>query len=342
MRRMESSLATYLSPRLAGGEKVTINNLLRIPGGASRETWMFEAAWVGEEGEQREHLIVRKDPPASLLETDREAEYAFYSSFAGTAVPVPRMRWLEPDGAVLGGPFFIMDRVMVGESSTASILTPRYGEARSAIARRMYELLAAIHTFDWVGAPLARVTPAPSLDTCWSKELDHWEGVINENELSPQPIARAAIRRLRSNPPPAAQRISVVHGDYRVGNFLYHIEGEITAVVDWEMAHLGDPLEDLSWSFMEAWQWARDGRPGGIIERAQATAIWEKESGLRADAVAMAWWDVFNCVKAQGIWVTGARSFQEGRSGELILPMVAYSLINRQDEMLLRVMGRGA
>ncbi len=339
---MESGLAAYLSPRLANGAPVAIHNLLRIPGGASRETWMFEAAWTADGGERREHLIVRKDPPASLLETDREAEYAFYSSFAGTAVPVPAMRWLEQDPAVLGGPFFIMDRVMVGETSTANLLTPRYNAARGPIARRMYELLGAIHTFDWKDAPLARVTPAPTLDGCWSKELDHWEDVINENELSPQPIARAAIRWLRANPPPPAQRVSVVHGDYRVGNFLYHIDGEIKAIVDWEMSHLGDPLEDLSWSFMEAWQWARDGKPGGIIERPEATAIWEHASGMRADSIAMAWWDVFNSVKAQGIWVTGAKSFQEGRSGELILAMVAYSLINRQDEILLRAMGRGA
>jgi aminoglycoside phosphotransferase (APT) family kinase protein len=342
MRRMESGLAAYLSPRLAGDGPVTIANLLRIPGGASRETWRFDAYWREGTVKREAALILRKDPPASLLETDREAEYAFYSSFAGTPVPVPTMRWLEPDASVLGGPFFIMDRLMTGETNTANLQLPRYDDARPAIARRMYEILGEIHTFDWTLAPLAKVTPIPTVETCWSKELGHWETVINENEISPQPIARAAIRWLRNNPPPPAQRVSVVHGDYRVGNFMYDTDRQIHAIFDWEMAHLGDPLEDLSWSCLENWQWARDGRPGGIVSREEATAIWETATGFKADSVAMAWWDVFNCVKAQGIWVTGAKSFQDGRSNELILAVVAYSLINRQDEILLRAMGRGA
>ena len=339
---MESGLSDYLSPRLAGGAPVTIANMLRIPGGASRETWMFEAYWADGARQQKADLILRKDPPASLLETDREAEYAFYSSFAGTSVPVPTMRWLEPDGSVLGGPFFIMDRLMIGETSTANLQHPRYNETRPRIARRMYEILGNIHLFDWSPAPLATVTPIPSVDTCWTKELNHWEAVIDKNEISPQPIARAAIRWLRNNPPPPAQRVTVVHGDYRVGNLLYHTDHKIHAVFDWEMAHLGDPLEDLSWTFLEDWQWARDGRPGGIISREEATTVWETATGFKADPVAMAWWDVFNSVKAQGIWVTGAKSFQDGRSDELVLAVVAYSLINRQDEILLRAMGRGA
>ena len=337
---MESALAKYLSPRLAGGGEVTISNLSRIPGGASRETWMFDASWTADSIAQEEAFVLRKDPPASLLETDREVEYAFYSSFWDTPIPVPRMRWLEGDAAYLGGPFFIMDRVLNCESNTRVILEPRFDTARPMLARRLYEILGAIHTFDWTGAPLARHTSVPTADSAWQHELAHWEGIINAQELSPQPIIRAAIRWLRRNPPPAAQRISVVHGDYRVGNFLYRADGAIHAIVDWEMAHLGDPLEDLAWSFNESWQWARDGRPGGIVTREDAIAHYEAASGLRVDPAALHWWEVFSHVKCQGIWVTGARSFQEGRSGELILPLIAYTLINGQDEYLLRTIGR--
>lgn len=335
---MEEALAKYLEAHLPA-ESVRVTNLLRIPGGASRETWMFDAAW--DDGVERTHaFVVRKDPPASLLETDREAEYAFYSTFWNTAVPVPRMRWLESDASIIGGPFFIMDRVLDCEGSTRAPQAPPFLAAQPAIAKNMYEILAGIATFAWEGSPAARVAEAPSVGTAWQKELAHWEGIIDAQELSPQPLMRAAIRWLRANPPPPAQRISVVHGDYRVGNFLYRQDGSIHAIVDWEMAHLGDPIEDLAWSFNESWQWAKDGRPGGIVDRATAIAHWERASGLKADPKAVYWWEVFCHVKCQGIWITGARSFQEGRSNELILPMVAYSLINAQDQALLRTLGR--
>ncbi|MEX2079992.1 MAG: phosphotransferase family protein [Dehalococcoidia bacterium] len=339
---MEEQLASYLARKLPDARLVTISNLSRIPGGASRETWMFDATWQGsDQTEHREPLVVRRDPPASLLETDRETEYAFYAAFDGTDVPVPRMRWLESTADVLGSPFFIMDRVEGCDARTGTILEAKYNASRSAIATRMYEILGAMHRFDWRGTGIEQVSPAPGLDECWRKELAHWERIIDANELSPQPIIRAAIRWLRANPPPQSQRLSVVHGDYRVGNFLYREDG-IHAIVDWEMAHLGDPLEDLAWSFMEAWEWARDGLKGGIISAEDAIATYEAASGIRVDRAALRWWDIFSSVKAQGIWLTGARSFQDGRTNELILAFTAYWLINLQDEICLRSMGRGA
>jgi aminoglycoside phosphotransferase (APT) family kinase protein len=337
---VEDAIASYLASRLPGAHDIKISHLLRIPGGASRETWMFKAVWHDAAGRQSGEMILRKDPPASLLETDREAEYAFYSTFAGSEVPVPHMRWLENDISHVGGAFFIMDRIPDIEAAPRLLLEPRYDAVRSKVADEMYRILGAIHRFDWRGAPAENWAKAVTPETCWSTELDHWEGVINANELSPQPIARAGIRWLRANPPPPAQRVSVVHGDYRIGNVLYAIDGSIRGVVDWEMAHFGDPLEDFAWSIMEDWQWARDGRPGGVITLEEATHVYEAASGLKVDPAALHWWSVFSCVKAQGIWLTGTKSFQDGRTGELIMPVISYTLINAEDEHLLRALGR--
>jgi aminoglycoside phosphotransferase (APT) family kinase protein len=338
---LEDALTKYLASRLDGSTGVNVSNVFRIPGGASRETWMFDAAWDERGARMEAALVLRKDPPASLVESDREVEYAFYAAFEGSDVPVPRMRWLEPDPAHLGAPFFIMERIEGCDANTRRILEPDYAEARPLLGRRMYEILGAIHRFEWGPTRICDVVQPPAPDECWKRELDYWEGMIDRNEISPQPIARAAIRWLRANPPPPAQRVSVVHGDYRVGNFLYTKEG-IHGIVDWEMAHLGDPLEDLAWSFMEAWEWARDGKKGGIIDADEAIAIYEEASGLKVDRDALHWWDVFSGVKGQGIWLTGTKSYADGRSNELILPMTSYWLTNFQDEILLRSMGRGA
>lgn len=335
---MEAAIGRYIEARIPAATGVTISNLSRIPGGASRETWLFDAAW-DERGQRKQHsFVLRKDMPASLVESDRAAEYTFYTAFAGTAVPVPRMRWLENDAAPLGGAFFIMDRIVGCESNTRRIRDADYGAARPLLAKQLYEIAAAIHTFDWEDTPIANLRTPPEPDECWKRELDYWEGMINANEITPQPIARAAIRWLRNNPPPPAQRVSVVHGDYRVGNILYDTSG-IRAVLDWEMAHLGDPLEDIAWSFMELW---RFGTPlmGGIVTGQEAVRAWETASGLKADPEVLHWWDVFSGVKGQAIWLTGAKSFDDRRSHELIHAYTSWGLINRQDEVLLHSLGR--
>lgn len=339
---MEAALAAYLEARLPATSGVRISHLLRIPGGASRETWMFDAHWSASGQVHTDALIVRKDPPGSLVESDREVEYAFYSAFGDhPVVPVPGMRWLEKDSRHLGAPFFIMDRILNCEANPRLIQTQPYDEARPALARRFYEILAAIATCDEAVAAVSSLVAVPTPESAWSDQLGYWEGMIDANEMGPQPIARAAIRWLHANPPPPAQRISAVHGDYRVGNFLYRPDG-IYGIVDWEMAHLGDPLEDLAWSFHELWEWGRAGMKGGIIPAAEAIAIYEEASGLRVDRDALHWWEIFNAVKAQGIWLTGARSFHDGKSRELMLAQTSWSLINRADEILLRVLGRPA
>ena len=337
---MEAAIARYLEPRIPGSSRLTVSNLFRIPGGASRETWMFDASWVAQGETATGNFVLRKDPPASLVESDREVEYTYYGAFAESAVPVPRMLWLEQDESHLSGAFFIMERILGCDSNTRRIQEPDYAEARPMLARQFYEIAAAIHTFDWQKSGIANLGEAPTLETCWTREVAYWEDMIDRNELAPQPIARAAIRWLKRNPPPPAQRVSVVHGDYRVGNFLYTKSG-IKGIVDWEMAHLGDPLEDLAWSFMELW---RFGTPlmGGIVTREEAIRTWEAASGLKVDLDALHWWDVFSGLKAQGIWLTGAKAFDSGKTQEPILAYTSWGLINRQDEILLRSMGRGA
>lgn len=338
---MEAELSRYLTSKIPGSANMVISNVIRIPGGASRETWMFDASWEENGKSHSEAFVLRKDPPASLLASNREVEYEFYKAFGNSDVPVPKMRWIENGTEALGAPFFIMERILGCDSNTTRIQDAEYAPVRDALAKQMYEIVAAIHRFDWRGTEIERVIAPPAPADCWKRELDHWEQVINENELSPQPIARAAIRWLRANPPPPPERVTVVHADYRVGNFLYTPKG-IHAIVDWEMAHLGDPLEDVAWSFMEAWEWTRDGRKGGIIWAEDAIRIYEEASGTKVNREALHWWDVFGSVKGQAIWLTGARSFQDGRTAELMMPFTSYWLINFQDEIMLRALGRGA
>ena len=338
---MESALIRYFTARLPDAHDVEVTRCFRIPGGASRETWSVDLRWVEGGGKRREQgFIVRRDPEASLVEgSDRRVEFDFYRSFIDTAVPVPRPLFLETSSEWLERPFFVMERIDGCESQFTALLDTSFAPHRDDLARRMYEVLADIAAMPVAGLPATESSAVPAPAECWARELDHWADSIARNALEPQPIAEAGIRWLRRHPPPPPPRVTVVHGDYRTGNFLYR-GGAIHGVLDWEMAHFGDPLEDLAWSFMPAWQWARDGKAGGIADEDEALCVWSARSGLPVDRAALHWWQVFSCVKAQGIWLTGAREFAEGRAQDIMLAFTSYWLINSQDRYLLAALGR--
>jgi aminoglycoside phosphotransferase (APT) family kinase protein len=336
---LELRLARYIESRLPGVSDVAVTALERISGGASRETYRFRLSYRegGEALDRR--LILRRDPPASLIDTERRVEFEAYRAFAGSAVPVPKMLWLEEADDALDHPFFVAEELAGFQASPQMLFAGGYDAVLPKVAERKWTILGEIARADPQALGLTSVMEPPALDAAWRRELDHWEAIFDSDEAEPQPIARAAIRWLRANPPPPAQKLSIVHGDYRTGNFLYDDAGEIHGVLDWEMAHLGDPLEDLAWGFNPIWQFGR-GLAGGLASQGEAIAIWERASGLGADPLALHWWTLFNCVKGQGIWVGSARAFIDGGNKEPIMVYPAWWLLNAQDRAILKVMGR--
>ena len=331
-RRIEA----YAAKRMPDARDLGVGDIDRIVGGASRETYRFRLRYSLDGEDIDRGVILRRDPPGSVIETDRRNEFAAYRAFADVpGVPVPEVFWLEEDGAWLEYPFFMLEEVAGFEASPAAISEPPYAQHREAYGRRKWEILGRIAAADPAAIGLAESMDAPAPDACWKRELDYWEGVIDADELSPWPIARAAIRRLRRNPPPPAQKIATVHGDYRTGNFLYDAEGGIRAILDWEMVHLGDPLEDLGWTFNGLWDFAGNGYAGSLLDRDEAIRIWEESSGLRADPEALRWWEIFNAVKGQAIWVSSAREFLAGNNHDPIMGMAGLGMANKQDRVLL-------
>jgi aminoglycoside phosphotransferase (APT) family kinase protein len=126
----------------------------------------------------------------------------------------------------------------------------------------------------------------------------------------------------------------VVHGDFRSGNFLHDGAGRIIALLDWEMAHLGDPLEDLGWALDPLWSRADDARVSGMIPRAEALAIWRRESGLEIADAAFDWWSLFASVKGQAIWTSSAKAWADTGMTEPVLAFSGWYTARRQDEIL--------
>jgi len=325
-------------PDLPKRTNVAVSNVRRIVGGASRITYSLDATWT-EDGVTADHpLIVRLDPPASLLDSNRELEFRAYRGMDGSSVPVPAALWIEEDASWFGGPFFVMQRIDGCDTAPQRLFAAPYDAVGQQIGHRLFEIGGQISAFDWQAAGWDFLH-APAPEECWSRELDHWESVIENHRSDAQPIVRLAIDWLRRHPPPPAQRVAVVHGDYRSGNVLYDAEGQIHGVLDWEMCHFGDPIEDLAWTCMPNWRWGHDHLYAGLLQPAEAIRIWEQASGLHVDSDAFHWWSLFAHVKAQGIWLTGAHNFADGAASEIMLPGIAIRLSPREDAGMLKLLG---
>lgn len=298
---IEGLLEAYLSARWA--TPVAVSGLKRFHGGSARETYRFDAAAGGT----RRGLVLRRDPASSLIETDRSIEFAALQAYFGTAVPVPEPLFVEADAGPLGSPGFIMAELP--EVRAASPLEPEpYGAAAGAIGEQLFTILGAIHRD--VPPMLSQRLPVP--ENAAAARLAHWRATIAEDAIGPEPVAWAAIRWLEANLPPPG-RISVVHGDYRSGNFLIDATPQIRGIVDWEMVHLGDAHEDLAWVMDPFWAHGST-RPAGTIEEPEAIGYWEAASGLVVEPLRLRWWKVMAQLQGLAIWISSAKEVADGRS----------------------------
>jgi aminoglycoside phosphotransferase (APT) family kinase protein len=168
----------------------------------------------------------------------------------------------------------------------------------------------------------------------WRIELERWEQVMRKHDTGPRPVTEMTIRYLKRTPPPPPRQLSVVHGDYRIGNILFG-PGGVEAVLDWEMAHLGDPHEDLNWLMSRNYWPGSASQPlSGVPSREEAIKRWENASGMRADPEALRWWRLFTHVKATAIWMTGGHQVMTGQSTQPRHAMAHWS-VDRQEMWMI-------
>jgi aminoglycoside phosphotransferase (APT) family kinase protein len=297
---MVAALVTWLSQE--AGQPVSITAAERTSYGYSRENWVIEAAWGG----QRHDLIVRRDPPGSLLATDRQVEVAVLRALAATDVPVPAVRWADLNGEHLGRPSLVMD-LCRGSCQPIILNGPLNLDHRQRIAAGIYDQLIAIHRVDW------RTISPGVLDDPGERAarvaLDSWAAQLEEVRCDPEPELAYAIAWLRARAP-AAARTTLVHGDFKPGNVLL-LDGAVSAVLDWETAHLGDPHEDLGWVTNPVR--AREHRIEGAWEPGHLLDRWSSGTGWAVDRDALRWWQAFANLKLSVILLRGIREFLDGR-----------------------------
>lgn len=283
--------------RVLGGEVV---DLARLSGGASRETWAFDLVAPGADG-PRPLILQRRRSGDGPTGHPPRIEAALLRAAASWGVPVPGLVGQgEDDG--LGAPWLVVQRIE-GESIPRKLLRDeRYADARARLPGQCGRAAAALHAIP--------VDDLPKLDD--QDQLQAFGSLVGVLD-PPRPALELGRRRLEATRPAAGRtRRTLVHGDFRTGNLLVGPDG-LRAVLDWELAHLGDPLEDLGWFCLRSWRFGSPHRAGGFGSVDELLAAYETEAGVRVDPEALRWWEAYGalkwaviCLLQAGVHLSGA------------------------------------
>ncbi|GAA2211534.1 phosphotransferase family protein [Nonomuraea monospora] len=307
----------------AFGDGAAIEAGVRLPGGASRETWALDVATPGD---GRHELILRLDSPGAAPEAGAglAAEARLMRAAAGAGVPVPRI-------IACGESYILMTRVP-GETIPRKILRDdAYAAARPRLARQCGQALAAIHRMPLSALPLEEGRAEPQ------DPLLRWREVIDQLG-EPHPVFELALRRLAQTRPRGGRR-TVVHGDFRNGNLIVGPEG-IRAVLDWELAHAGDPLEDLGWLCVKAWRFGSPLPVGGFGGYDDLVDAYEEAGGQAVDRASLRWWETFGVLKWGVICVMQTMRHLRGGARSVELAAIGRRVCENEWD-LLRLLREG-
>ena len=322
-------LERFLAARLPDAEKVRIVALETRTEGFSQETFAFTVEASGRQGVRRSDWVLKREPAAGLLEPyDLEPEFRVLHALSDDPLPSPRTPWFERDPAVLERPFYLMER-LPGEVPIPAPGPrgdgPFEADERAALAPQVMEALAALHAVDWRARGLGFLgVPEPSAAAA---QVERWAARIERSGIAPSPVVREALGWLRRNAP-ADDAIVLLHGDYRLGNWLVERAGartRLTGILDWEMVHLGDPVEDLAWCASHLWR-AQTPRAACLAPPAELVALYERASGRRVEPERLRFYEVLALVKMIAIMLTGVRAFRDGRTGDLRMAIFDHQL----------------
>ena len=317
--KLVAHLERFMAARTGGDARVS--RLERSTEGFSQETFVFDV----ETASGRHGFVAKREPVAGLLEPyDLEPEFRVLHALSDDPLPSPRTPWFERDPAVLERSFYVMER-LPGDvpipAARADGSPPLDDATRAMVAPEVVDALARLHAVDWRALRLDFLG-VPHGDAA-ARELTRWEKRIERSELPVDPALAEALIWLRRHAP-VTDETTLVHGDYRLGNFLV-ADGHLTGILDWELVHLGDPLEDVAWCASPLWRastpWA-----SGLIAPEEFAARYTEASGRAVDPDRLRFYDVLAIVKMSAIMLTGIRAYRDGRTSDLRMAIFDHQL----------------
>jgi aminoglycoside phosphotransferase (APT) family kinase protein len=308
-------LTSWLSSRMPNAGDVSIEGMDQVSFGHSAETLLLTLVWREDSSSRQLDVVLRVRPPSpGLLEPyNLERQFQILRALEKTPVPSPGALWYEGTGEILGREFYVMEQLAgeVFEMDVPAEITEAPARL-AAMSRSLVDTLVAIHN----------VRPATSglqflaNENYLRRELDHWHGEMERYQKASLPALERLYAELIGQQPPDFPIVTLVHGDPKPGNFAY-IDDTVSAVYDWELAALGDPLADVAWAEIN---WSTPGFftsfPGSLtveefIHRYQELTGFELTNRH--------WYRAFQGFKLAIIMFVGAMLFDNGVSDDLRL-----------------------
>jgi aminoglycoside phosphotransferase (APT) family kinase protein len=314
-----AELAAALEGLLAAqGLTGRVDALVRLSGGASRETFSFDL--VTEDGAVRPLILQRLRKGSSGGGPGMQGEAVLLREAGARGVPVPTVV-ADDDGGALGAPAIVTDR-LEGETIARKLLRDdEWATARQRLVGQSGAALAAIHEIPIDAAPpLAR-----------PDQLDELRNMLDGFDV-PLPALELGFRWLAAHRPPSPRRC-VVHGDFRLGNLLIDHDG-LRGVLGWEISHIGDPVEDLGWYCVRAWRFGSPLPAGGTGTREELLAAYEAAGGPAVDPEVLRWWEVLGTVKWGLICVLQASAHLSGLSRSVELATIGRRVCENEWDVL--------
>ena len=318
------------------GGPVDVGGVARLSGGASRETWSLDATLPDGTSHG---LIVRRDPEHLPRPEQMAREAAAFTAARAAGVPEPELYDHGPvtggepdgpgagppggpDGPALGSPYLLMER-LEGETIARRLLRDdAYAGARPKLAYAFGTVLARIHAIDPGVIPgLDRVDALPQLLALY------------EDFGEPRPALELGLRWLREHRP-APSGDTLVHGDFRTGNLLIGPDG-LRGVLDWELAHRGDPMQDLGWLCTKAWRFGSPHPVGGFGPREELLAGYAAAGGTPPDAETLAWWELYGTIRWALLCRRQAERHLSGAEPSLELAVLGRRVCEQEHDVLL-------
>ena len=262
LSEIQSKLMPWLREKMPQAQNLSISGMKRPEAGWASDTFVFDLSW-DEAGQHRSQGMVlrRSSQPPLFPDHDLRRQFRVMECLQGTDIPVPKVYWLERDEGILGAPFYIMGKIegVIPSDYPVYHSFGVYHDATPEQRAKMWwgcvEAMAKIHQLDWrslgvsfLGVPKEGTSTLDGL-LDYYKEYLNW---VKEDPQEPQPILEAALEWLKENRY-TPEHLTLCWGDSRMSNIIYSPDFEVLAVLDWEIAYLGDPECELGWLLFLDW-----------------------------------------------------------------------------------------
>lgn len=338
-------LETYLTGRLAETD-VTVTDLERHTEGWSKQTMSFTANWKEGGTDRSEQLVARVDPS----DEDRELDYrndidvefetmrTVYE--ADVEVPMPEPYWFEDDDSILDGEFFLVgyrpgEAPVTWNPRKRQSLYEAWDRDGKPLPNQFVDVIANIHELDGDDVTcLESRDPGEVVD----RNLRRQKRIFEERKLVDEPAVNEIIDWLYENRPTIPET-TLVHGDFRIGNMLIH-EESISAVLDWELSEIGDPMFDLAYSSLQYFAGKlvnpieRPNLACAVLDREWYYDEYEKRTGRTVDRERLRYWRVYGAFRMMNGGVGGAYRFHTGESDDVRSAWFQYIVPGLIEDML--------